>query len=136
MGCRLRLRSAAGDAACLVTSPYPVGFPKPDGSFNPESQSARIVTEHQRAAAEASGCVFLDRFALSGGRSASRRWVSAHPRILSGDYQHLTKHGGELMGRAVAKVILASFDGGGFGAAATMALEKTPGADDKSGKAR
>ena len=119
-----RLRAAAGDAACLVTSPYPVGFPKADGSFNPEAKSARVVSDFQRQAAKEAGCVFLDRFRLAGGRKAARRWVAAHPRILSGDYQHLTKHGAELMGRGIANVILSSYDGGVFGSNADLALEK------------
>ena len=103
-----RVRNATGGAPCLVTSPYPVGYPSEKG-YNPESNAAQVLTEFQREAAERVGCVFIDRFRLSGGVTAARRWVAAHPKILSGDYQHLTLEGGRRMGRAIAGVILASF---------------------------
>jgi len=119
-----RVRSAVPNAACLVTGPYPVGYPKKDGSINPEARSAEVVGEYQRAAAEAVGCVFLDRFRLAGGKSAARRWVAAHPKILAGDYQHLTVEGSNRMGRAIAEVLLASYARKGvFASGADFALE-------------
>ncbi len=119
-----RLRRALPNAACLVTGPYPVGYPKKDGSVNPEARSAEVVGERQRAAAEAVGCVFLDRFRLAGGKSAARRWVAAHPKILAGDYQHLTVEGSNRMGRAIAEVLLASYARkGAFASDADFALD-------------
>lgn len=106
-----RIRRGTPNAACLVTGPYPVGHARKDSGHNPESKNAAIISERQREAAEAAGCVFLDRFSLAGGARAASRWVAARPKLLSGDYHHLTVEGGERMGRAMAALILAAVDG-------------------------
>lgn len=106
-----RIRRGTPNAACLVTGPYPVGHPRRDSGHNPESKNAALISERQREAAEAAGCVFVDRFNLAGGAPAASRWVAARPKLLSGDYHHLTVEGGERMGRALAAVILAAVDG-------------------------
>jgi hypothetical protein len=113
-----RVRAALPEAACLVTGPYPVGQPTDDG-INPESRNAAIIAREDRAAAEAEGCVFLDRYALAGGAPAARRWVAARPKLLSGDYVHLTVEGADRMGGAIAGLIVAAadrvpFDDGAF----------------------
>lgn len=120
-----RVREATHGVPCLVTSPYPVGYPTADG-YAPEANAAEIITGYQRRAAEKVGCVFIDRFRLSGGASAARRWVAAHPKILTGDYQHLTVEGSRRMGRAIAGVILASFDERRRDHAADFALDRQP----------
>lgn len=102
------LRRGLPDAACLIVGPYPVG--KPEGS-HPEARNARRLTTMQREAAEAVGCAFVDRFHLAGGAMAVTRWRSTHPRILSGDYRHLTHHGSRRMGMALATTLLSAVDG-------------------------
>ncbi len=106
----MRIREGASDAACLVTGPYPVGHARKDTGHNPESRNAKIISDRQREAAIAAGCAFIDRFSLSGGAGAAARWVGARPKLLSGDYHHLTVEGGERMGRAMAAVIVAAVD--------------------------
>lgn len=103
-----RLRRGVPSAACLIVGPYPVG--KPEGS-HPEARNARRLTAMQREAAEAAGCAFVDRFHLAGGAPAVARWRATYPRILSGDYRHLTHHGSERMGEALALTLLAAIDG-------------------------
>jgi hypothetical protein len=106
-----RIREGTPNAACLVTGPYPVGHPRKDTGHNPESRNAGLITEAQREAAQAAGCVFVDRYHLAGGAPTAQRWVATRPKILSGDYHHLTVEGGERMGRALASVILSAVDG-------------------------
>jgi lysophospholipase L1-like esterase len=101
------LRGGLPDTACLIVGPYPVG--KAEGS-HPEARNARRLTEAQRAAAEAAGCAFIDRFHLAGGAAAATRWRQTHPRILSGDYRHLTHHGATRMGEALATTLLHAID--------------------------
>lgn len=105
-----RIREGTPNAACMVTSPYPVGHARTDTGHNPESRNAALISEAQRLAADATGCVFVDRFSLAGGRGTAARWVAARPKLLSGDYHHLTVEGGERMGKAIAEVILAAVD--------------------------
>jgi hypothetical protein len=107
----MRIREGTPNAACMVTSPYPVGHARKDTGHNPESRNAAIISEKQREAAQAAGCVFLDRFALAGGAGTAARWVGARPKLLSGDFHHLTVEGGERMGHAIAEVFLAAVDG-------------------------
>jgi len=129
IGLLTAMRSGLPEAACLVTGPYPVGRAKDDGSVHPESISAEVVSGYQREAAERVGCVFLDRFHLSGGVTAARRWVAAHPKILTGDYHHLTIEGANRMGSAIAGVIMAAYDGRDIDAARRFALERRRGGD-------
>lgn len=103
-----RIRRGVPDAACLVIGPYPSGKMREDGTV---AQVGEAVSRHHKHAAEAQGCAFLDRFELAGGPTAAVRWASGHPRILAGDYQHMTSIGAERMGRAIAAVLLAEYDG-------------------------
>ncbi len=105
-----RIRRGAKNAACLVTGPYPVGHPRKDTGHNPEARNAALISALQEEAAKAAGCSFLDRFTLAGGAPTASRWVASRPKLLSGDYCHLTVEGGERMGRALAAVILAAVD--------------------------
>jgi GDSL-like Lipase/Acylhydrolase family len=102
------IRQGLPDAACMLVGPYPVG--KPEGS-HPEARNAARVTASQRRAAEQAGCAFIDRFHDAGGAPTAGRWRSTYPRILSGDYRHLTHHGSERMGQALAAALLHAADG-------------------------
>ena len=121
------LRRGLPGAACLVVGPYPVGYPHDDGLFQPEAESAQVIGDYQRQAAESAGCTFLDRFRLAGGAAAARRWMATRPKILTGDYQHLTVEGSDRMGAAIAEVLLGSYDGVDIDGAAAFALERRRG---------
>lgn len=112
----LRQIRAGVDAACLLTGPYPVGHPQPDGDgYSFGSASAQRVSDIQRRVAARVGCAFLDRYQLAGGAMAAARWASSRPRLLSGDHQHLTLEGSRRMGRAVGQILLAAYDSYGEG---------------------
>lgn len=119
-----QIRKALPVTACLVTSPYPVGFPKRGGGFSPEAPAAEKVTAYLRRAAKEAGCAFLDRYHRAGGIKAARRWVRVHPRIMGGDFQHLTKRGAALMGQRIAESIVASEGDDELGEGIDFALEK------------
>ena len=70
------------------------------------SPSLPILTRQQRQAAAEAGCAFLDREQLAGGPKAALKWLEAKPRILSGDYTHLTTVGAEKVGREMAKILI------------------------------
>jgi lysophospholipase L1-like esterase len=105
-----RLRAGLPEAACLVTGPYPVGQVR-GPTIHAEGRSTEMVSDAQRAAAEAAGCAFVDRFRLAGGWRAAHEWFVARPRILGGDYVHLTNEGARRMGDALAGLVLAGVDG-------------------------
>jgi lysophospholipase L1-like esterase len=104
------LRQGLPRAACLVTGPYPVGQVR-GGSIHAEGKSTEAVTDAQRAAAAAVDCAFVDRFRLAGGWRAAHEWFVARPRLLGGDYVHLTNEGARRMGGALAGLVLAGVDG-------------------------
>jgi len=98
------LKSAAPDAACVVMSPYPIAYADGD-QINPSPATA-LLAKMQRQVAHEQGCAFLDRQALEGGPKMALRWLNTHPRILSGDYVHLTNTGSEKVGTDVAQKLL------------------------------
>jgi lysophospholipase L1-like esterase len=98
------LKQAAPDAACLVMSPYPIAYVEGDQPV-PSPTTARLARV-QRQVAQEYGCAFLDRLALEGGPAVALQWLNTRPRILSGDYVHLTHSGSEKVGTDVAKELL------------------------------
>jgi lysophospholipase L1-like esterase len=98
------LRQGAPNAACLVMSPYPIAYA--DGDQVAPSASTAQLAKMQRQVAREQGCAFLDRLTLEGGPKTALRWLSSRPRILSGDYVHLTNPGSEKVGTDVAQTLL------------------------------
>jgi lysophospholipase L1-like esterase len=105
-----KIRAGLGDGACLVVGPYSVGLV--DGGAVKASPTTAKVAKRQREAALDAGCAFLDRFELAGGAAATERWLQHKPKLLSGDYVHLTAAGSTFMGNTLAKVLTALLDGG------------------------
>jgi len=98
------LKAAAPNAACLVMSPYPIAYADGD-QINPSPATA-LLAKMQREVAKEQGCAFLDRQAMEGGPKMALRWLNTKPRILSGDYVHLTNSGSEKVGTDVAQKLL------------------------------
>jgi lysophospholipase L1-like esterase len=98
------LRDGLKDARCLAISPYPIVVSQ-DGNLS-ASTAVSILARYQREAAEEVGCAFLDRERLSGGPEMGLKWLDSKPRLLSGDYVHLTEKGSERLGRQMARVLL------------------------------
>jgi hypothetical protein len=85
-------------------SPYPIAYA--DGDQVAPSTSTEKLAKMQRQVAEEHGCAFLDRLTLEGGPKTALRWLNSRPRILSGDYVHLTSPGSEKVGTDVAMTLL------------------------------
>jgi lysophospholipase L1-like esterase len=98
------VRALRPDTACLVMSPYPVLVDK-DGALTPSTSTKHLATI-QRRAAEAAGCVFLDRERFVGGPQKALEWFHQKPRYLSGDYVHLTPEGASFLARSVSRLLL------------------------------
>lgn len=98
------LRDGLKDARCLALSPYPIVI-STDGNLS-ASTAVSVLARYQRGAAEEAGCAFLDRERLTGGPETGLKWLESKPRLLSGDYVHLTEKGSERLGRQMARVLL------------------------------
>jgi lysophospholipase L1-like esterase len=104
------IRAIRPDTACLVMSPYPV-LVATDGALAP-SGTTRHLANVQRRAAQAAGCVFLDREKLVGGPEVALDWLNRKPRYLSGDYVHLTPDGATFVSRVVSRLLIGEIFGG------------------------
>jgi lysophospholipase L1-like esterase len=88
------------DAGALVDGKKFVGRPNIDGMLKVE-----------RAAAKAEGCAFWDSRAFMGGKDSARAWRKQ--KLMSGDFAHLTKKGGKVLGAGIVDAIEAGYDGRG-----------------------
>jgi hypothetical protein len=104
------VHTATPGAACLVMSPYPIAIAV-DDDVVPSPSVARLAAQQKKVALD-KGCAFLDRQLLAGGPRMALRWLNAKPRILSGDYVHLTRAGSEAVGIDVARILLAHLHAG------------------------
>jgi lysophospholipase L1-like esterase len=86
------------DAGELVDGKKFVGRPNIDGMLKVE-----------RAAAKAEGCAFWDSRAFMGGKDSARAWRKQ--RLMSGDFAHLTRKGGKVLGSGIVEAIEAGYSG-------------------------
>jgi hypothetical protein len=63
----------------------------------------------ERAAAKAQGCAFWDARAFMGGKDSARTWYKKG--LMSGDFAHLTKKGGKVLGGGIVEAVEAGFAG-------------------------
>jgi hypothetical protein len=103
------LKERVPHAACLVMSPYPIAYTEND-KVEP-SLATLPLAKLQRKIAREAGCAFLDRLKLAGGPRQALKWLNGRPRILSGDYVHLTEPGSEKVGTDVANALLTHLKG-------------------------
>jgi lysophospholipase L1-like esterase len=97
------IRKARPDAACLVVSPTDQAVEK-DGSY--ESRPVMpILVEAQRKAAEAQGCAFFSTYTWMGGKGSAAKWF--RKRLVSSDFQHLSKRGADLLADAIYDALTA-----------------------------
>ena len=102
------IRRALPTVPCMVLGPYAVATKiKDKWTLSPTVEK---VIHAQRRAADASGCVFVDRFEELGGAPVLDGWRRKTPRILSGDNVHLTREGARRMGHFVFNRLTQTFD--------------------------
>jgi len=103
-----RWRPPGSPASCLVMSVLDSGE-SVDGAVQSVRRVPRVVAA-QRAAARRAGCAFLDAYEAMGGRESVRRWLDARPRLVSGDYRHLTPEGARIVSMLLRSALLAGYD--------------------------
>jgi lysophospholipase L1-like esterase len=97
------LRRGRPDAACLVVSPTDQSEEK-DGEYKSRPVMPRLVAA-QRAAAHAQGCAFYSTYDWMGGKGSSAKWF--RKRLVSSDFQHLSRDGANKMADAIFDVLMA-----------------------------
>jgi lysophospholipase L1-like esterase len=103
-----RVRLAAPSTACLVVGPYDSGT-FADGAVHTKPQVPRLV-EAQRETALKAGCAFYDPYNATGGLDTVARWFKSKPRLVAGDFVHLTPAGAELVGKLLYDTLVGAFE--------------------------
>jgi hypothetical protein len=93
---------------CLVVSVLDSGTS--DNGVIRSTRRVPGIVEAQREAALASGCAFWNAYEATGGTGTARRWFQANPRLLSGDFRHLTGEGARVLGTLLYRSILYGYD--------------------------
>jgi len=100
-----RIRGGNPDGACLVIGTMDAGTIE-GGKFVGRPAIDGMI-KVQRAVAHAEGCAFWDARAYMGGKDASRAWFKKG--LMSGDFEHLTKKGGKVLGSAIVEALEAGY---------------------------
>jgi lysophospholipase L1-like esterase len=98
-----RLRDAVPNVACLILGPPERALA--DWSGDPREIEIEQV---QRQVANQHGCAFFSTIDAMGGPGSLQRWAFASPPLAQKDRVHLTPHGYETLGDALARSLLAS----------------------------
>jgi hypothetical protein len=100
--------SKSEDRGCLVVSVLDSAT-----SENGVIRSTRrvpAIVEAQRESALAAGCAFWNAYEATGGNGTARRWYGANPRLISGDFRHLTGEGARVVGTLFYRSMLYGYD--------------------------
>jgi hypothetical protein len=103
-----RAKQARPQASCLIISVLD-SADKVKGHVRTRSRVPGLV-EAQQDVATATGCAFLNAYEAIGGQGTMRRWYHSSPRLVEGDYRHLTEAGSRVVGSLFYKAILKSYD--------------------------
>ena len=95
-------RAGRPDASCLVMSITDMGE-RPGGATR---RRVPGFVDLQRQVALDRGCAFFDLFEATGGPGTARRWFRSQPRLISGDYTHLTPDGARAVGEILHHTLL------------------------------
>jgi lysophospholipase L1-like esterase len=99
------LRKGRPDASCLVVSPTDQAE-EHDGGYRSRPVMPLLVAA-QRKAAEAQGCAFYSTYDWMGGKGSAAQWFKK--RLVSSDFQHLSKAGANKMADAVFDALMAGY---------------------------
>jgi hypothetical protein len=101
-------RGGRPKASCLVVSVLD-SADKVDGQVRSRRRVPDVVAA-QEEVASATGCAFLNAYEAVGGHGTVRRWYHASPRLVTGDYRHLTEAGARVVGTLFHKALLKGYD--------------------------
>jgi lysophospholipase L1-like esterase len=103
-----RARRARPKMSCLVISVLD-SADKVGGQVRTRTRVPQLV-EAQQEVAEATGCAFFNAYEAIGGHGTMRRWYRSSPRLVEGDYRHLTEAGSRVVGTLFYKAMLKAYD--------------------------
>ncbi len=101
-----RIRKGHPGASCLVIGTLDAGKLVDGKKFEGRAAISWMI-DVERAAAHAAGCAFWDARAFMGGEGAARAWYKK--RLMSGDFEHLTKKGGQVIGSGIVEALEAGY---------------------------
>ncbi|HUJ63031.1 MAG TPA: GDSL-type esterase/lipase family protein [Kofleriaceae bacterium] len=99
------IREGAPNASCLVVSPTDQA--EADGTGYRSRPVMPLLVAAQRAAAHARGCAFYSTYDWMGGKSSAAKWFRA--RLVSSDFQHLSRRGADKMADAVFDTLMLGY---------------------------
>jgi hypothetical protein len=100
------MRKGNPDGTCMVVGTLDAGF-LVDGTKYVGRPVIDDMLGAERRAAKAQGCAFWDARAYMGGKDSSRKWYKKH--LMSGDFEHLTKGGGHVLGAGIVEALEAGY---------------------------
>ncbi len=101
-----RIRTGNPGASCLVLGTLDAGTLIEGKKFEGRASITDMI-KAERAAATAAGCAFWDARAFMGGEGAARTWY--RKRLMSGDFEHLTQKGGQVIGSGIVEALEAGY---------------------------
>lgn len=102
------VRKGNPDGSCLVIGTLDAGA-LVGGKKYVGRTSIDAMIKAERAAAVANGCAFWDSRAYMGGKDSARAWYKKG--LMSGDFEHLTKKGGHVLGSGIVEALEAGYAG-------------------------
>ncbi len=100
------VRTGNPDGSCMVIGTLDAGELVDGKKFVGRLAIDKMVAA-ERAAAVASGCAFWDARAYMGGKDSARTWYKKG--LMSGDFEHLTKKGGHVLGSGIVEALEAGY---------------------------
>jgi hypothetical protein len=100
-----RVRRAVPEASCLLVGPPDRVDRSGAGLVSPPV--VRRITTPQREVALEHGCAYFDLQAAMGGEGSAARWARQRPRLVAGDYTHVTPEGAARLGELLVEALTA-----------------------------
>jgi lysophospholipase L1-like esterase len=100
-----RVRRGNPDGACVVLGTLDAGA-MVDGKYVGRGAIDGMI-KAERAAARKHGCAFWDARAYMGGKGSAKAWRKKG--LMSGDFEHLTKKGGQVLGGGIVEAVEAGY---------------------------
>jgi lysophospholipase L1-like esterase len=100
------VRLSAPRASCMIIGPSVVA--RLQGGVAETRPIVPALSKAEREVARECGCAFFDTLGALGSKAPDL--LGHKPRLLSGDYTHLTRAGAEALGEAVAKALLSAYE--------------------------
>lgn len=100
------VRLSAPRSSCMIIGPSVVA--RLQGGVPVTKPIVPALAKAEQDVAHECGCAFFDSLEALGGDA--NKLVNRKPRVLSGDFTHLTRAGAEALGTALADALLSAYD--------------------------